>query len=737
LLNFNFIVFIALKIVDKMEVNKFSAWLERVQKQAKEKNQRQLILMVTDVENFKQLAYCSLNKNTDNVVIYSRDADIESSIDIKYVKKELGSENQCIYFAENNINFDAFSALSGTLIAGGVMLIFVEQSIYLNFNSTEDNSITPSTHYFLKQIAKDKTVLVVEKNKPLPSLNTHLPKALTVSESNEHSLNVFSYSCKTKEQEIAVKHILKVSTGHRNRPLVLTADRGRGKSSALAIACAELMLIESISGIENQKIYISAPNIRALSVFFMQMQSALPQAKHTKTGVYLNGHQLEFIALDHLLSAKPKASLILIDEAAGFPVYLLSQLLAFYHRLVFSSTVHGYEGAGRGFAIKFKEQLQKYMPQWRGFHINEPIRWREKDPLEAFVFGSCLLNADLPKLNSLATNSTSDSPLDFEKISTIYLADNPVLLAQVFAVLVTAHYQTSPNDIKLLLDNSAVHLIITKQNDVIVAVALLLEEGGITETAQELEVVDKIVTSQRRLKDQFIPQSLLAHCGFKGSFSYKYLRILRLAVHPQLHARGIGSKLLGYIESYSRSLGFDFLGASFGANAQLLKFWRGNNYRIARMGFSQDKASGEHSALVLKSLNARSDEFQQDIISQFYASFDYLLNDEFKQLSADLVWQILHDYPQHLLPALKPFEQQAVSDFASKKRQYSLCVSALHKWCLAEFTYPVEAAHLLLISRVLQKKSLEDVCLQYQFSGKKALNNALLTFVQERVLLSV
>ena len=48
--------------------------------------------------------------------------------------------------------------------------------------------------------------------------------------------------CRTADQQRAVDAVVRVVTGHRRRPVVLTSDRGRGKSAAFGIAAAQLTI---------------------------------------------------------------------------------------------------------------------------------------------------------------------------------------------------------------------------------------------------------------------------------------------------------------------------------------------------------------------------------------------------------------------------------------------------------------------------------------------------------------
>jgi len=722
-----------------MQKSNMPDWLEQLHCEALSNFQRQLVLLIGDAKWVKQLLkFDDETQESAPWLVHSNHKSISANLDNKNISLQLGCENHLIFFScvenRNNsinetINLDAFAALSGTLVAGGIMVLWLEKPL----EQAIENTSLLSLKYFYQQLLNNKNLISVkEDDSKLPhKVNRKLP-------ANNPTAIEFLYQCKTLEQQVAVEHVINVSQGHRNRPLVLTADRGRGKSSALAIACVELLENNNAQGNEKLHIVITAPHVRSLSVFYRQLNYLLAKLEGkfeytnaSKTAIKHRYGSIKFIAVDQLVHSKNllEVSLLLIDEAAAIPVHLLTELTTRYSRVVFASTVHGYEGAGRGFTLKFQQKLKQLMPQWRMFHMNEPIRWRANDPLEQFVFDSCLLNANLdklPSLDNLSKELVAKKVLRISQVSAISLIGDAELFQKIFAVLVTAHYQTSPNDIALMLDNEALHILIAKLDNEIIGVALLLEEG----CKNEDEVL-AIASNQRRLKNQFIPQSLLTHCGFSESFNYQYLRILRIAIHPQYHRYGFGHSFMEQLRKFGKQQQVDFIGASFGANAQLLKFWQSSGYQIARIGFTKDQSSGEHSALVIAAISDRGQFFERKIINEFYTSFDYLLTDEYKTLSAKLVWQVLHHCPIKTLPQLSAHQLSSINDFIHKRRQYSHCVRALHYWCLLHCKEEYQSKALLLIERILQKKTVEHVCINHQLTGKKMLNNALVEYISQ------
>lgn len=736
----------------------FTSWFDEYTKNARLSNERRLIVLsgsdswaLSLIESLDILPSALRAKPSSAIVpshcfIYGDSTVFPANVQKKRYRDKLGSESEVIIFADSQFTIDAFAALSGTLKAGGIFFLIAPE-----IKLKREGSLFLRRFYSLIEVMPEHAFISQTKVElPANSFNTN-------KQEQADNKQLYPHGCKTAEQHTAVKAIEKVVTGHRKRPLVLTADRGRGKSSALAIACAQLMKAHEH---DEFSIIITAPDIQALSVFYRQLKQSLTSLEQQGNTITFGKARLAFIAVDQLIKEPVNVNLLLVDEAAAIPVYLLEQLLKSYHRMVFSSTVHGYEGAGRGFTLKFQKTLDRLCPQWVSLHLKQPIRWRENDPLEQLVFDACLLNAELPDIKATfvpqslldnkdsSTNKTeSFKTLDeavFKVITATELVADEALLKQVFAVLVTAHYQTKPSDLQLLLDNPQVQLTCLfsseKKNATMLAVALLMNEGSDVSA----EDVRAVKNSERRLRNHFLPQSLFSHCGFEQAFNFKYLRIMRIAVHPQVQQQGIGSQFIHHIELLAKKQSIDFIGSSFGVNPELLSFWFSAGFSPARIGFTKDKASGEHSALLIKGLSVKSEHEQQHFQSNFYQSFDYLLLEEYKALSTKLVLLLLRQNTKKDLTVLSVRDIANVRAFSRGERLYSSCSYSLYLWLkhelLSEAKYHSTEAlqqSLVLIARLIQKQDSDYVCQQFGLTGKKMLNKHIKDYVYSRLTTAI
>lgn len=691
---------------------------------------RQLVLLIGDdswaqAELNKQLKECAFSEN--KVAVYDEKKLFMKSqrvvVDNKNYRHYLGAEFQQFIYIGDDIIPDVFAAMAGTVVAGGLIILVINslpiasESVsnkLIGNHSTNKDSLYARRFYQL--LIEDNNVEIVRQyGKLSPELTTYenLSKVSNDKLNTEDNAYKVSsplrYHSITKDQEIAVEAIAHVVTGHRNRPVVLTADRGRGKSATLALACIHLIKKQQ----QSLNIVIVAPKLTALHSFFSQFSSFLPEAAINKSSVSYQDSTINFLPIDVVLAQKPLVNLLIIDEAASIPLYLLAQLFSVYHRLVFSSTLHGYEGAGRGFAIKFDSILKNQKQQANYINLTVPIRWAENDPVEQTIFDTCLLNAELPLIKG---DINDYSALTYSILNKATLLNNEMLLRDVFAILVTAHYQTTPNDLKQILDNPAISLMVLMCKQKPIAVALIIKEGDL-----EKSVVDEIKQGKRRVKDHFIPQALLNHTGFSNAFDFSYWRIMRIAVHPKMQQQGIGQYFLTQIEQSAKKNSIDVLAASFALNENLFDFWQKQAWKTARIGFQTDHASGEYSALQLKALNNESTMFCDQVVAQFYRSFAFLLTNHFDKLTAVLVYKIFSAMPDICKPALSDFDLKTINDFAQGYRLFDNCSYSLFLWIQNTCSCFYNPQLLPLIARLLQKHTVEQVCLEYNLSGKKAL----------------
>lgn len=657
--------------------------------------QRQCVVLEGDLEwcqsasknllaNFSKNTIISLSANADNDFL---------TISQKQAQQYLGKEFDAVIFdALTQFNPDSLAAIIGTIRQGGVLVIWLDSSQ----NSLWLQRFNRITNQWgqTRLILGDKIERIEEPTKSI--------------ESDPIDLN--------GNQKQAVEAIKKVVHGHRRRPLVLSADRGRGKSASLGIAAAQLLAQGK------QTILVTAPSLAIADTVFEHARRLLIEAHCSAGLILLDTAEIRFIAPDALIKSDLKADLVLVDEAAAIPVSMLQKILKKYSRLVFSTTLHGYEGTGQGFSVRFQQILDQQTPDWHHYQMTTPIRWVENDQLEAFSFEALLLNAE-PVVHKLIEKAQVDL-CNFEKITQKQLLNDEQSLRELFGLMVLAHYRTRPSDLQMLLDHADISIYIARYQGHIIASAWLVNEGEL-----DNDLAQAIHAGERRLKGHLLPQSLLAHAGISCAGSLAYQRIIRIAVHPSIQQRNIGSYLLNYIVEQSTLSGTDIVGTSFGSEVGLLDFWSKSSFVPARLGIHKDDVSGCHSVMMLRSVSELGANVLNDAVTRFQQQCLSMWHGHFKDLTPALLIAILQKLPPQNNVLLE-WDINDIRAFALAQRGFDFSVLSLQLWlqniiASNEFMRLRPQQQQLCVMAVLQQRDWSEIAEDLDFSGKSQAIKAL------------
>jgi len=631
----------------------------------------------------------------------------------------LGQEFDAVVFdACAGLHPDALGVAAGLVRAGGLLLLLAPApDNWVQFDDPDYrrlmnvSELSQSSRFFLQRLC----IRHLPSVRIVDAVLQPLPAAETVKTASSDIDAPYA----STDQRDAVAALQRVITGHRRRPLVLTADRGRGKSAAIGIACAQLLQ-------QGKKhLVITAARPAMAQAALQHAQQLLPDSVREGDVLEWQFAKIRFVAPDALLfdqATRDVVDGVFVDEAAALPVPLLTRLLQKFSRIAFVSTIHGYEGNGRGFALRFVDELKRQTPQFRSLHLSQPVRWNAGDSLEQWVNRLLCLDADIAEPVAAA----DDQILVQEVERVAWLADEEKL-RDLFALLVLAHYQTTPSDLRFLLDAPGLRLFVATVQTQLVGAIITMAEGAVGEKMHE-----PIIAGRRRLRGHLVAQRLAVDTGNVEWLTLRGLRISRVVVHPSWQRQQVGAKLLHCVEQCAQATadagaGADYLSTSFGATTSLLQFWRNSDYTVARLGFTREQASGEHALIMMKPLTDRTRKLMDTAITRWQEAFAFQLRAEFSTLDSELVTALLQR------PAdfrAKPHHLEIARRFAAAHLQLADSQWAL--WpCVIDATASSRLADIdaidrnLLLAVVLQQQSLSRVARQLGYNSNAEAEIAL------------
>ena len=692
--------------------SQLSLWLESRKQQL---CHRQLLVISGDRHWAYQNALRILDELSDKHPLWVGETQNNlQTIHIKDYHLKLGYEYDTVVLdCFSGFRANAAMALSGTVKAQGLMILLcpplIEWPLFndpeltnrLSYGYNIDKVPSLFFSYLATAFTQDETVAILT------------PKAFSACLAKAESI---TDNAKYAEQQKAIHDICKLAQGRANRPLLLTADRGRGKSSALGLAAAKLMQVEA------KTIWLTAPQVGNTEQVFHHAKRLMPEAKHSKLSLTIDESSLIFKPIDQLFENIPHPDLLLVDEAAAIPLHILIRLVKNYSRVVFSSTVHGYEGSGRGFELKFFQLLKTIRPAHRKRHLQQPIRWHKQDVLEKFWFKVMLHSSHQNTIKP----SENNNQISCRYISSKELLDKPAILSTVFKLLLDAHYQTSPDDLQRLLDSPEIKCFILTKGAIILGVTQVIEEGG----PALAHIANNIADCSRRVKGHLVSQNIASLYNLADFCLRRQWRISRIAISTEQQRQGLGNQLLSFVEAQARTHNIEFISTAFGASTELLKFWFNAQFNMLKISNKAEISSGEHSCICVKPLTTSATKELALIPPVFSENLRFNLNRELSILPTGIALALLRQTNQ----MHGSVETKIIHQFVMGNRNMSTCLRQLYQLILFKINHINElelTEWLFLTALLFQNKSNKWLGSEFNLSGKKQIEKKMRVIVEK------
>lgn len=509
------------------------------------------------------------------------------------------------------------------------------------------------------------------------------------------------------------------------KAIIITADRGRGKSCGVGIGL--IGLAARLGEVKNRvRILVTAPNLSnvqsLMELAYRAAEVAGLKPKAVKRGgriIEIKGRKFSLEYWEPLAITRLQADIVAVDEASGIHVPLLHKIWKAHQRLVFAATIHGYEGAGRGFSVRFLSALRgDPKTKIRTVEMEEPIRYAKGDPVEKWLFDVLLLDAEPAVLGEEDLEDIREARLEYLKLDPQWLfsEEGEETLRQLFGIYVLAHYRNEPDDLGMLADapHHSIRAVRTVRGGKIVAAAQVAEEGDLPE-----DLIDRLLRGDK-IAGNIIPDRMLKHARIKEYGRMKGWRIVRIATHPEVQGKGIGSKLLKHLYEESIERGYDWLGSGFGVNDRLLRFWLKNGFTALHLSPDRNPVSGEYTTLVIKPITDASKKAVSYSSIEFKWKLLHSLYDTYRDLETEVAIMLIDQDPPGIDPKYHPRDTPVVRDrlwvYNYGPMTYEAATDVIYELAKTYWMHPPDKRPSLsgkerhiLVAKVLQGKPWEEV----------------------------
>jgi len=599
------------------------------------------------------------------------------------------------------------------------------------------------TKWFKSILLSEQGIFIYDSDNNRVIKTSPVPKAkYSRQELNIPSITIFPeslYKLALTQDQVEVLKLLEylVKRPSKSRiSIVIVADRGRGKSCAIGIGIVGL--IQQLLKVKNKvRIAITAPSLLSVQSLMTLAIKALEtlgiKYKKIMKGsnvLEIRGDRFSIEYWEPIHVPKLKVDIAVVDEAAGIAVPLLHQIWRTHRRSIFATTIHGYEGAGRGFSVRFLKRLKEDPhTELHLYEMEEPIRYAIGDPVEKWQFRALLLDAEPDELTEEDLKYIEEGKFEYLRLDPyeLFTLENESLLRSLFGIYVLAHYRNEPDDLGMMAD-APHHSIraLRLPTGKIVAAAQLAEEGPIPR-----DYIDNLLRGGR-IPGNILPDRLLKHLRMRDIAKGKGWRIVRIAVHPAVQGRGIGTYMLKKLEEESIERGYDWIGSGFGATEELLNFWIKNGYIPVHISPDRNPVSGEFTVLVIKPLKPEWRKLVSIMAREFRRKIIESLHDTYRSLEVGVAHKLLcidEGTTEISKPSLSLIQIDRLMTYILGPMTYEACsdimhLLAKHYWMQKRSLRPrlSELQEKLLITKVLQGRTWDDSSEELEVGRHKLIN---------------
>ena len=169
--------------------------------------------------------------------------------------------------------------------------------------------------------------------------------------------------------------------------LLVTGDRGRGKSASVGLALAHLIARRLVGDV-----VVTGPSLHSTQSLFQWLARGLRAARVRfrawGPGRLYEGIKGAWFRVRYLDPSRVEpAPLTVVEEAAAVGPARVRRIAGRSRNVIAVTTVHGYEGSGR----YWLRVLTRQLPPVETVELRTPVRYAPRDPLEELLYDALML----------------------------------------------------------------------------------------------------------------------------------------------------------------------------------------------------------------------------------------------------------------------------------------------------------------------------------------------------------